>query len=84
MRAITAFAVGKAGRNLALFLLLGLVIYWAFSAFPLHGQTRSPKGQRRPMPEFTAQSPEHWVNSRPLKKADLKGKVVLLEIWTSI
>lgn len=37
-----------------------------------------------PMPEFTATSAESWLNSKPLTKADLKGKVVLLEVWTSI
>ena len=36
------------------------------------------------MPEFTATSPEFWINSPPLKKSDLRGKVVLLEIWTSV
>lgn len=37
----------------------------------------------RAMPEFTTKAPEMWVNSKPLTKADLKGKVVLLEIYTS-
>ncbi len=37
-----------------------------------------------PMPEFTANSAKSWLNSKPLSKADLKGKVVLLEVWTSI
>ena len=36
------------------------------------------------MPEFTSKSPSLWLNSKPLTRAELKGKVVLLEIWTSI
>ncbi|MBF0288452.1 MAG: hypothetical protein HQM14_11595 [SAR324 cluster bacterium] len=42
------------------------------------------KGQAAPMPEFTTTVPDQWINSKPLQTADLKGKVILLEIWTSI
>lgn len=31
-------------------------------------------------PEFTAEST--WLNSKPLKLSDLKGKVVLIDFWT--
>jgi hypothetical protein len=37
-----------------------------------------------PMPELRNQSREFWINSKPLTKADLKGSVVLIEVWTSI
>ncbi|MEE9304198.1 MAG: redoxin family protein [Thiotrichaceae bacterium] len=33
-------------------------------------------------PEFTHHSAEDWINSKPLKLTDLKGKVILLDIWT--
>ncbi len=36
------------------------------------------------MPEFSETSADMWINSAPLRKADLRGKVVLLEVWTSI
>ena len=34
------------------------------------------------LPEPPNQAPEAWINSAPLTKADLQGKVVLVEIWT--
>ena len=39
---------------------------------------------RQPLaaPEFTHASPNEWLNSTPLKLADLHGKVVLVDFWT--
>lgn len=37
-----------------------------------------------PMPEFTSKDPKLWVNTKPLMKDNLKGKVLLLEVWTTI
>jgi hypothetical protein len=36
----------------------------------------------RPAPEFPSADPGHWINSAPLRIADLRGQVVLLEVWT--
>lgn len=36
----------------------------------------------RKAPEFTQKSSQAWINSPPLSLAQLKGHVVLLDIWT--
>jgi thiol-disulfide isomerase/thioredoxin len=35
-----------------------------------------------PLPEFTQTSPHEWLNSKPLSKKDLIGKVTLVDFWT--
>ena len=64
--------------GLALLTLAALVLFW--------GRDSSARIStiNRPLPEFQNQSQDHWINSKPLKTADLKGKVVLIEVWTSI
>ena len=57
---------------LALGLLLALTVPQGSLAFG-----------ERDMPEFKDQRPEAWLNSAPLTRADLRGKVVLIEIWTT-
>ena len=34
------------------------------------------------LPEFTQTDPAAWINSKPLTVADLRDKVILLDIWT--
>ena len=45
-----------------------------------NAESDSPK--IRLAPEFTHTEPLAWINSEPLKMADLKGKVVLIDVWT--
>jgi len=40
----------------------------------------SARGRRAP--ELPERKPSEWFNSRPLTLASLRGRVVLLEIWT--
>lgn len=35
------------------------------------------------LPEFNRSSEEAWINSKPLKLSDVKGKPLLVEFWTS-
>lgn len=37
---------------------------------------------QRPLPEFTNDRPGEWFNGPPLTVADLRGKVVLVDVWT--
>jgi hypothetical protein len=41
---------------------------------------QEPASMRGKAPELEGIS--HWVNSKPLKLADLKGQVVVLHFWT--
>ncbi len=34
------------------------------------------------LPEFTQLNLDSWINSQPLQVKDLKGKVVLIDVWT--
>lgn len=40
------------------------------------------RGEMRPAPEFTTAAPDHWLNSKPLRLAEMRGKVILLNVWT--
>ncbi|HZM70160.1 MAG TPA: hypothetical protein VFB95_07315 [Candidatus Cryosericum sp.] len=44
----------------------------------------SPPNERggRPAPEFPTQDPALWINSPPLSMSGLRGRVVLIDIWT--
>lgn len=36
----------------------------------------------RPAPAFTHRAPADWINSPPVELASLRGKVVLVDVWT--
>ncbi len=59
-------------RALALAVLVGLAVLWAFGNAPA-----SLVGKQAP--EWTNDT---WINSEPLRLKDLRGKVVLIEFWT--
>ena len=37
---------------------------------------------QRPLPNFTNDTPDHWFNSEPLSVQELRGRVLLVDIWT--
>ena len=57
-----------------------LVATLALLAWAAPGQSQSLDA---PMPEFHAQRADAWINSPPLHARDLKGKVVLLDVFAS-
>lgn len=43
---------------------------------------KNPDENNRQAPEFPIVDETKWLNSSPLKMADLRGKVVMLDVWT--
>jgi hypothetical protein len=45
---------------------------------------RPPAKERgvRPAPEFPTRDPALWINSAPLSMSGLRGRVVLIDVWT--
>ena len=41
-----------------------------------------PAKESYPLPAFTQTSAQEWLNSKPLTKKDLLGKVTLIDFWT--
>ncbi len=72
----------NAKRALAAVFALGAVIFFSLALVGKPG-ILSAFGEKE-MPEFHNQDPKRWINSAPLTRESLKGKVVLIEIWTSI
>lgn len=57
--------------------LVALMLRPSAQASELLAPDRAP-----PAPEFTQRQAADWLNAPPLRMADLRGKVVLLDVWT--
>lgn len=53
-----------------------------FVSFLLSFTTLSTQAKEFSLPEFTQSSQSEWLNSKPLTKKDLLGKVTLIDFWT--
>ena len=60
----------------------GMSLRFLFLLFWVLPVSALPEGQAPAAPEFTQTEPEAWLNSKPLRLAELRGQVVLIEFWT--
>ncbi len=64
-------------------LLFAAMLLW-FGGLPL--AFLAPSGGRafrnQAAPEFPTRNPKLWINSAPLSISDLRGRVVLIDVWT--
>lgn len=65
-------------RSALLLLAVLLLLALAMPRSAATGEVTPP----RPLPEFTAKSAEHWIQSPPLQVQNLRGKVLLIDVWT--
>ena len=63
-------------KHLHLFILFGLAL--VLSSVVYAAKINPPEK----MPEFTQVDELAWLNSKPLSVNDLRGKVVLIDVWT--
>jgi len=63
-------------KNTYLLVVIGLALLISAAAY---AKKTNPPAQ---MPEFTQTDPAAWINSEPLSVEDLRGKVVLIDVWT--
>ena len=63
-------------KNATLYILIGFMLLMSAVAF---ANKTNPPAQ---IPEFTQMDPAAWINSEPLSVEDLRGKVVLIDVWT--
>ncbi len=70
------FAEDKTIKNISLIIVIGLVILISAVAY---AKKTNPPAQ---MLEFTQVDPAAWINSKPLSVKDLRGKVILIDVWT--
>lgn len=74
--------MNPANRILGLAALLCLPLAFASPFLNDDRAQTAPPRQLVSAPEFTSTSPADWINSPPLTLADLKGHVLLLDVWT--
>ena len=55
---------------------------WLLGALLLAAVGCAQSVEQRPLPAFTTEDPAHWFNSPPLQTTELRGKVLLIDVWT--
>ena len=61
---------------------LAIIISTLFSFLLLATPAQAKEPYPYPLPQFTQTTTQEWLNSKPLTKKDLLGKVTLIDFWT--
>jgi len=69
---------------LSIMVLATGVLLWPWRAPSSADPARLSPGDQgaRPAPEFPTRDPALWINSPPLSMSDLRGRMVLIDVWT--
>ena len=70
-------------RTALILLVVSAIVVMLFFRYQRSGVISDASGQSPPAlaPEFTQTAAERWLNSAPLRIADLRGKVIMLDFW---
>ncbi len=61
--------------------MVSLLVLFGITSL-LFAKTLRPTDYPRLLPEFTTNNSLDWLGSAPMKRRDLLGKVVLIDVWT--
>jgi hypothetical protein len=73
----------RSGWVLLRFVAVAALVFGALILVGLGNNTKAQTPQSVTMPEFTNRSAQAWINSPPLRQAQLRGKVVLLDVFSA-
>jgi thiol-disulfide isomerase/thioredoxin len=68
-------------RSATFFSVPTLAAILALSSCLVAVNSNAAEADPKPAPEFTETDADAWINSKPLKLSDLRGKVVLVDFW---
>ena len=69
--------IGRLTPRIAMLLTsIAILVFLASSAWPARAEGVA-------LPAFTQTEAAHWINSEPLRADELRGQVLLIDVWTS-
>ncbi len=69
-------------RSIGFIIILVAVTGLLLANFTKLAAFNNKKMVGKSLPEFTHSDKQDWINSQPLSRQDLEGKVVLIDFWT--